>query len=168
MKGTRTRQKRSGGGRGRTGVVGAMAYLDSPHTPGSVSHTRRPGPAAGKSDRGGARRWAEIRPFAESLVGAKARQIIGKAGLRRSDLEDIRQQLLLYVVEHLAEYDRRRGTPEAHVTMLITTAVAMLLLTCPPNPDPAPMRVPRAAGCGQETLDEANKAHGRTDCLEAS
>lgn len=65
--------------------------------------------------------------FAESFAGEKARQIIGKAGLRRSDLEDVRQQLLLYVVSHLPGYDPRRGTPEAHVTMLLTTAVAMLL-----------------------------------------
>jgi hypothetical protein len=73
------------------------------------------------------RQWAEIRVFAESLAGEKARQIIGKAGLRRSDLEDVRQQLLLYVVSHLPRYDPRRGTPEAHVTMLIKTAVALLL-----------------------------------------
>lgn len=73
------------------------------------------------------RQWAEIRLFAESLVGVKARQIIGKAGLRWSDLQDIRQDLLLYLVGRLSEYDRRRGPVEAHATMLITTAVAMLL-----------------------------------------
>lgn len=127
MKSGRARQQASGGGHGRAAVNGGTGRLDSPRTPASTSHTRPRDSAAGKSDRGDARRWAEIRPFAESLAGSKARQIIGKAGLRWSDLEDIRQQLLLYVVEHLADYDGRRGTPEAHVTMLITTAVAMLL-----------------------------------------
>lgn len=74
-----------------------------------------------------ARQWAEIRPFAESLVGVKARQIIGKAGLRWSDLQDIRQELMLYLVGRLGDYDQRRGPAEAHATMLVTTAVAMLL-----------------------------------------
>ena len=41
-------------------------------------------------------------------------------------------------------------------------------MTCPPNPDPAPMRAPSAAGCGQETLDEANPTHARTDRREAA
>jgi hypothetical protein len=127
MKSTRLRRQTSGGGHDRAGVNGTTGHLDWPRTPASASRTRPRGSAGGKSDRGGARRWAEIGPFAESLAGSKARQIIGKAGLRRSDLEDIRQQLLLYVVEHLADYDRRRGAPEAHVTMLIKTAVAMLL-----------------------------------------
>lgn len=37
-------------------------------------------------------------------------------------------------------------------------------LTCPPNPDPVPMRVPLAAGCGLETLDrETDEAFGGAD-----
>jgi len=71
--------------------------------------------------------WAEIRLFAESLACIKASQIVGKAGLRPSDVEDNRQQLLLYVISHLGDYDRRKGTQEAYATMLIMTAVALLL-----------------------------------------
>lgn len=71
--------------------------------------------------------WQEVCEFAEWLAGIKASQIIGKAGLRRSDFEDVRQSLLLYVIEHLGEYDPRRGLPQAFASMLITTAVAMLL-----------------------------------------
>lgn len=73
------------------------------------------------------RLWDQTREFAEWFAGFKAKQIIGKAGLLRSDFEDVRQHLLTYVVEHLAEYDPRRGLPEAFASMLITTAVAMLL-----------------------------------------
>lgn len=42
-------------------------------------------------------------------------------------MEDVRQQLLLYLVGHVGDYDGRRGTPERHAAMLITTAVALLL-----------------------------------------
>lgn len=73
------------------------------------------------------RLWEEIRALAVWLAGRKARQIMGKAGLRPSDIEDVRQHLLMYVVEHLGAYDSRRGPPEVYVAMLITTAVAMLL-----------------------------------------
>ncbi len=42
-------------------------------------------------------------------------------------------------------------------------------VTCPPNPDPVPMRVPTGRGAAQETLeDEADKAFGGTDRDQAA
>ncbi len=43
-----------------------------------------------------------------------------------------------------------------------------VMLTCSQNPDPPTMRVPKAAGSGQEILDEADTTHTRTDHLEAA
>jgi hypothetical protein len=74
-----------------------------------------------------ARQWAAVRPFAESLASIKARQLVGKAGLKATDQDDIKQQLMLYVIERLHAHDRSRGIPEAFISMLMTTAVALLL-----------------------------------------
>lgn len=74
-----------------------------------------------------AQQWAAVRPFAESLASIKARQLVGKAGLKATDQDDIKQQVLLYVIERLHAHDRSRGIPEAFVSMLISTAVALLL-----------------------------------------
>lgn len=74
-----------------------------------------------------ARQWAAMRPFAESLASVKTRQLVGKAGLKVTDQDDIKQQLLLYMIQRLHAHDRSRGIPEAFISMLIKTAVALLL-----------------------------------------
>jgi len=89
---------------------------------------RRPGPDREAAKQPfDARQWAAVRPIAESLASIKASQLVGKAGLKVTDQDDIKQRLLLYVIEHLHAHDQSRGIPAAFVAMLITTAVAMLL-----------------------------------------
>lgn len=72
-------------------------------------------------------RWAQVRPFAESLVAVKARQILGQAGFRQADLDDIRQDLLLRVLGQLDRHDPARGSLEALVTIVVDSAVKMML-----------------------------------------
>ena len=66
----------------------------------------------------------------------------------------------------------RRYTHDAWGRLVKVESVntaTQVVMTCPPNPDPATMRVPTAAGSGQETLDhEADKAFGGADREQAA
>ena len=55
------------------------------------------------------------------------------------------------------------------VVVDVQPAVLRVPVTCPPNPDPAPMRVPTDPGGVQETLeDEADEAFGGADRDQAA
>lgn len=62
-----------------------------------------------------------------TLIRIKARQLCRRSDFSRSDFDDLRQGMFLYVLEKSHLFDSQRGTIEAFVTNAVNTWVAMLL-----------------------------------------
>lgn len=71
--------------------------------------------------------WERAYPYAESIAGVKARQLIRKPGFNKSELPDLRQTLLMSVWVALPRYDPMRGSLEAYVAVAVTSTAAMLV-----------------------------------------
>jgi len=81
-----------------------------------------------------------IDPYAARLIRIKARQLIGKAGFTRSDLEDIEQELTLDLLERLPRYDPARASRRTFIARIIDHKVARLLeYRCAARRDPRRM-----------------------------
>jgi hypothetical protein len=57
--------------------------------------------------------------FALDMVNIKAAELVGKAGFTADDLEDIRQDMLLDLIERLAKYDPSKSSFKLFVTYVI-------------------------------------------------
>jgi DNA-directed RNA polymerase specialized sigma24 family protein len=60
-----------------------------------------------------------IDPTVAAIVRHKACRLVGRAGLRPQDREDIEQQLVLHILEQLEQFDPARGTWPAFVQRLV-------------------------------------------------
>ena len=60
-----------------------------------------------------------IDPTVAAIVRRKACRLVGRAGLRPQDREDIEQQLVLHILEQLEQFDPARGTWPAFVQRLV-------------------------------------------------
>ena len=69
----------------------------------------------------------QIVGFATKLAGRIVCRVKHRSALANMDPEDIEQELLTYVLEHVERYDRSRGNTEAFATQLMQTAVAKLI-----------------------------------------
>jgi len=65
--------------------------------------------------------------YARWLVARKARQLLGKAGLTRSDRQDIEQELILHLLERWESYDPERGSARTFVARVVENEAARLL-----------------------------------------
>lgn len=72
-------------------------------------------------------------PFTVALIRAKARQLCRRTDFSRSDYDELRQGMRLYLLEKAHLFDPERGNLQAFVTQMIKTWVAMQLRyrTCP-------------------------------------
>ena len=66
-------------------------------------------------------------PFTVTFIRAKARQLCRRTDFSRSDDEELRQGMRLYLLEKAHLFDPARGNIEAFVTQMIKTWVAMQL-----------------------------------------
>lgn len=66
-------------------------------------------------------------PFTVTLIRIKARQLCRRSDFSRSDYDDIRQSMRLYLLEKAHLFDPVRGNLEAFVTNAINTWVGMEL-----------------------------------------
>ncbi|MCK6485433.1 MAG: hypothetical protein L6R00_15000 [Phycisphaerae bacterium] len=66
-------------------------------------------------------------PFTVTLIRIKARQLCRRSDFSRSDYDDIRQSMRLYLLEKAHRFDPARGNLEAFVTNAINTWVGMEL-----------------------------------------
>ena len=69
----------------------------------------------------------QIVGFATKLAGRIVGRVKHRSSMANMDLEDIEQELLTYVLEHVERYDPTRGNIEAFATQLIQTGVAKLI-----------------------------------------
>ena len=64
-------------------------------------------------------------PFTVTLIRIKARQLCWRSAFSRSDYDDLRQGMRLYLIEKAHLFDPARGNLEAFVTQALRTWVAM-------------------------------------------
>lgn len=102
--------------------------------------------------------------FERWLIHEKAKRLIGKARLRKADLEDIEQDLALDVLERLRSFDARRASRHTFVVMVVEHGVAAIL-----ERRTAAKRDPRREGCSlnDAVRDDEGKAVERAYTLEA-
>jgi RNA polymerase sigma-70 factor (ECF subfamily) len=65
--------------------------------------------------------------FTKNLIRRKARQIVGRAGVRPQDRDDLEQELWLHVWKRLPSYDPTRGHRNAFIATIIERYTANLL-----------------------------------------
>lgn len=65
--------------------------------------------------------------FIRDLIRRKARQLVGRAGFTKFDVEDIAQELYLKLVKHLGAFDPDQGHLHAFVTTVVERHVATML-----------------------------------------
>ena len=66
-------------------------------------------------------------PFTVTLIRIKARQLCRRSDFSRSDYDDLRQDMRLYLLEKAHLFNPARGNLEAFVTNAVNTWVAMRL-----------------------------------------
>ena len=73
------------------------------------------------------RKTQELSRYAMDLIRCKARQLIGKAGFTRSDVEDIEQDLALDLLERLPKYDASKAAETTFVARVVERKISKLL-----------------------------------------
>ncbi|HAI13378.1 MAG TPA: hypothetical protein DCM28_16845 [Phycisphaerales bacterium] len=81
-------------------------------------------PGSGSSDE---REAPGLTEFAFKLVNCKARQIVGKTGYTLDDVDDIQQDLVLDLLEHLPQYNPDLASYKTYVTRVVDRKVSNLL-----------------------------------------
>lgn len=66
-------------------------------------------------------------PTIRRMIAAKAKQLVGRYGLRPHDRPDLEQDLAARLAARLSDHDPTRSTPEAFAAMVIAQAVANLV-----------------------------------------
>ena len=69
----------------------------------------------------------EIDPRIKRLIRHKTRQMIGKAGLTASDLEDIEEDLVLDLLERLPRYDPAKSSEYTFALRVVEHRIARIL-----------------------------------------
>ena len=66
-------------------------------------------------------------PYAQSLIRIKARQLCRRADFSRSDLEDLHQEMKLYLLKVGHLFDPTRARVETFIARAINSCIAMIL-----------------------------------------
>lgn len=65
--------------------------------------------------------------FEFGIIRRKARQLVGRAGFKPQDIEDLEQDLMLRLIQGLQSYDPEIAHQKSFVTALVERAVATIL-----------------------------------------
>ena len=68
-----------------------------------------------------------IGPGIASTIRIKARQLVGRAGFTRDDVEDIEQELRLAILERVTKYDQTKSTTFTFYTRIIERKISNML-----------------------------------------
>ncbi len=69
----------------------------------------------------------ELTEYAIETINHKARQLVGKAGYTRNDVEDIKQDLIADLLERLPKFDPAKATYNTFVARVIERKISNLL-----------------------------------------
>ena len=65
--------------------------------------------------------------YAIRLIKFKVRSLIGEYGFTESDSEDLQQDLLIYLLEHLPQYDSTRATQRTFMDRLLDNEIRTMI-----------------------------------------
>jgi RNA polymerase sigma factor (sigma-70 family) len=63
--------------------------------------------------------------YARTLIRVKARQIVRRPGFSSADTDDVEQDLFLYLLVQIQQFDPSRGSLNTFITRVIDSAIAM-------------------------------------------
>ncbi len=66
-------------------------------------------------------------PYTTGFIRKKVRQLIGRAGFTRSDVESLKQELYLKLLKHFPAFDPEQSHPNAFITTILERFIANLL-----------------------------------------
>lgn len=69
----------------------------------------------------------KLDPYAKKCIQIKARQLLGKCGIRRQDLDDIKQDIHLDLLRRRGKYDPRKAKLTTFVQRIVRNGIANLL-----------------------------------------
>ena len=69
----------------------------------------------------------ELTDYARTLIHHKAQQIIGKAGLRQCDLDDIKQEFTLDLLERMPKFNPNKASYNTFVARVVNRKLSRLL-----------------------------------------
>ena len=69
----------------------------------------------------------EIGEYAENLIGIEAQKLVGRAGITRSEIEDLRQDLRLHLWRRLPMFDPSRAKYETFVDRIVRHRAATIV-----------------------------------------
>jgi len=69
----------------------------------------------------------ELSDYARKCIHHKARQLVGKAGYTRNDVEDIEHDLALDLLQRLPKFDPAKATQDTFVARLVDRKISKLL-----------------------------------------
>lgn len=69
----------------------------------------------------------ELNDYALQVVRCKAMQLVGKAGYRQNDLEDIKQELIVHLLERLPRFDPAKASYNTFVARVVERKISNLL-----------------------------------------
>ena len=72
-------------------------------------------------------RKEDILRFAFRHVSFKARHLIGTYGFTENDIDDIKQELLLDLLERIDDFDPEKGTPATFVARIVERRIANMI-----------------------------------------
>jgi len=72
-------------------------------------------------------RYDGIDDYAVRLIEYKARQLIGTAGLTKSDLKDLEQELMLDLLERLPKHDPKRAQSNTLIACIVNHKAASII-----------------------------------------
>ena len=75
----------------------------------------------------GANAQANLSEYASNLIKYKARRLVGRHGLTRSDRGDLEQELALHVMEHMDQFDSQRGGRNTFVDRILDHKIISIL-----------------------------------------
>jgi RNA polymerase sigma-70 factor, ECF subfamily len=68
-----------------------------------------------------------LNAYAQTLIRIKARQICRKAGFNRSDEDDLKQEMVLYLLGQAHRFDPTRASLTTFICQVVDTCAAMIL-----------------------------------------
>ena len=92
-----------------------------------LSASTRRLPANGRSQVDTNQKRCELNDYALELVHHKAWQLVGKAGYTQDDVDDIKQDLIVDLLERLPQFDPAKATCNTFAARLVDRRIANLL-----------------------------------------
>ena len=90
--------------------------------------------------------FSEMGGYAQTFINLRSVKLVGILGLSRSDIEDIRQDLRIHLLERLPNYDPNKSTKKGFIAMVLNNRIRTIIRLHRTSAE--------AMDCGTVSLDE--------------